>query len=83
MGRRHVARSFAGLAARAVEALDHDPAMRIARLTVDMFRSPPMTSFTVHTTITRNGRRVRVVDASIRCGDLEVAKATALLLRDG
>ncbi len=74
-------RLLAGLAARAVEHDDHDRALRIARLTVDMFRPPPMTPFTTRTSVARDGRRVRVVEVSIRAGEVEVAKATALLLR--
>ena len=76
-------RLLAGLAARAVEQQPHDPALRIARLTVDMFRSPPMTSFHTVATVTRDGRRVRVVEVSIRSGDVEVARATSLQLRTG
>jgi len=76
-------RLLAGLAARAVELEPHDPELRIARLTVDMFRSPPMTPFHAVTNVVRDGRRVRVVEVSIRCGALEVARATALQLRGG
>ncbi len=76
-------RLLAGLAARAVEDAGHDPALRVARLTVDMFRSPPMTALTVAANVIRDGRRVRVVDVSIRSADTEVARASALLLRTG
>jgi len=76
-------RLLSGLAARAVEKSGHDPALQVARLTVDMFRSPPMRPLTVATNVVRDGRRVRVVDASIRSDDLEVARARALLLRTG
>jgi hypothetical protein len=76
-------RLLAGLAARAVEAGDHDPALRVARLTLDMFRSPPMAPLTVSVSVLRDGRRVRVVDGSIGAGDLEVARVRALLLRTG
>ena len=76
-------RLLAGLAARAVEGAGDDPELRVVRLTVDMFRSPPMSALQVATRVVRNGRRVRVVDVSIRSADLEVARATALLLRTG
>jgi hypothetical protein len=76
-------RLLSGLAARAVEDAGHDPALRVVRLTVDMFRAPPMSSLTVATSVIRDGHRLRVVDASIRCGDLDVARARALLLRTG
>ena len=54
-------RLLGGLAARAVELEPHDDELRIARLTVDMFRSPPMTPYVTATRIVRDGRRVRVV----------------------
>ena len=76
-------RLLAGLAARAVESDGHDPGLRVVRLTVDMFRSPPMSSLTVATRVVRDGRRVRVADVSIKCADVEVARASALLLRAG
>ena len=76
-------RLLAGLAARAVEGAGHDPALRVVRLTVDMFRTPPMTPLHVTTHVVRDGRRVRVVDVSIRTADVEVARASALLLRRG
>ena len=76
-------RLLAGLAARAAEGVDHDPELRIARLTVDMFRSPPMSALNVTTSMVRDGRRVCVMEVSIRSRDAEVARATALLLRGG
>ena len=76
-------RLLAGLAARAVEGGDHDPALRLARLTLDMFRPPPMSPFTVSSAVVRDGRRVRVVEISIRAGGTEVARASALMLRAG
>ena len=53
------------------------------RLTVDMFRTPPMSALQVATHVVRDGRRVRVVEVSIRAGDAEVARASALMLRTG
>jgi hypothetical protein len=76
-------RLLAGLAARAVEGTGHETALRVARLTVDMFRSPPMSAFEVSTRVVRAGRRVRVVDVSIGSGNVEVARASALLLSTG
>ena len=76
-------RFLAGLAARAVEDMGNDAALSIARLTVDMFRSPPMSAIEVAAEVVRDGHRVRVVTASIRSADVEVARASALLLRTG
>ena len=76
-------RLLAGLAARAVEHDFPDPAYRISRLTLDMFRFPPMQPFRVATRAARDGRRVRAVDVSITCAEVEVARASVLMLRTG
>lgn len=76
-------RLLAGLAARAIEEEAADHEFRVARLTLDMFRSPPMDPFQVATRVVRGGRRVRVVEVSISCNDVEVARAYVLLLRAG
>jgi hypothetical protein len=76
-------RLLAGLAARAVEADDHDPALRLVRLTVDMFKSPPMEPLTSTTSVVRGGRRVQVVDVTKASAGVDVARATGLLLRTG
>ncbi len=78
-------RLLAGLAARAAETDSSagDAPFSVTRLTVDMFRSPPMTPLTVSTSVARAGGRVRLLDVSIGAGDVEVARATALLLRTG
>jgi hypothetical protein len=76
-------RLLAGLAARAVEAEANDSELRIARLTLDMFRTPPMSALQTTTQVVRTGRRVRVIDVSIGSRGIEVARARALLLRTG
>lgn len=81
-------RLLAGLAARAVEQHpDVDPELRLARLTVDMYRFPPMVPHQVTARVVRQGRRVGALDVSITAttdsGRREVARASALLLRPG
>lgn len=76
-------RLLAGLAARAVEQETPDAGLRVARLTVDLFRSPPMDVVTVAAHVARDGRRVRAVDVSMRSGGHEVGRAFALALRVG
>ena len=77
-------RLLAGLAARAVEQHpDVDPDLRLARLTVDMYRFPPMAPHQVTARVVRQGRRVGALDVSITAGGNEVARASALLLRPG
>jgi hypothetical protein len=74
-------RLLAGLAARAIEQEHGDPAFLPTRLTVDMFRSPPMAPITVRTARVRDGHRVRAVDATLSSGGHDVARASAVLLR--
>ncbi|HET6968381.1 MAG TPA: thioesterase family protein [Ornithinibacter sp.] len=77
-------RLLAGLAARAVEQHpDVDRALRLTRLTVDMYRFPPMAAHQVRAKVVRQGHRVGAVDVSITAGGNEVARASALLLRIG
>jgi len=42
-----------------------------------------MSALQVSTRVVRDGRRVQVVEVSIACADVEVARASALLLRTG
>ena len=81
-------RLLAGLAARAVDQhADVDPGLRLARLTVDMYRFPPMVPHQVAARVVRQGHRVGALDVSITAttdkGPSEVARASALLLRPG
>jgi len=75
-------RLLAGLAAREVEARTPN-GFRVARLTVDMFRFPPMEPVRCSARTPRQGRRVGAVDVSLTCGGVEVARAAALVLRTG
>ena len=69
-------RLLAGLAARAVEQEpDVDPELRLARLTVGMYRFPPMVPHQVSAQVVRQGRRVGALDVSITAGGHEVAGA--------
>lgn len=74
-------RLLAGLAAWAVERDHGDPDLQPVRLTVDLYRSPTMEPTTVATELVRDGRRVRVVDAVLQVGGVEVARASTLFLR--
>lgn len=70
-----------GLLAHVIEGAHGDEAFVPARLTVDMFRQPRFAPVTITTAVARDGNRVRVIDASLHAGDVEVARASALLLR--
>jgi len=76
-------RLLAGLLARTIE-LDHgDPEFLPARLTVDLFRSPPMEAVEVMTQVVRSGRRIRVVDGTATIGGDAYARASLVLLKRG
>jgi len=76
-------RLLAGLAARAVEQGHAGEVFQVARLTVDLFRSPPVAPVRVETSLVRDGRRVRTVNCVLWIGGREVVRAHALLLRRG
>lgn len=76
-------RLLGGLAARALEDRYGDPELQFARLTVDLFRNSPMLPITVDTALVRDGRRIRVADATIHTEQGVIGRASALLLRKG
>jgi hypothetical protein len=76
-------RLLAGLAAWAIERDHGMDGFVPTRLTVDMFRNPPMAPAEVTTTLVRAGRRVRAMDAVVRMGGNDVARASALFLGIG
>lgn len=71
----------AGLLARAIENLAATEAMRVVRLTVDLFRPVPMKPVTVTARSIREGKRIHIVDAVISSEGVEVSRASGLLLR--
>jgi hypothetical protein len=76
-------RLLAGLLARAVERAHGREDLHVARLTVDMFRNAPLEPVQVRTTAIRDGRRIRVAEATAHGDDGPVARASAVLLRQG
>ncbi|GAA2344436.1 thioesterase family protein [Saccharopolyspora halophila] len=76
-------RLFGGLLARALEREHGAPDLHFSRLTVDLFRSAKLEPVHVRTQRVRDGRRIRVADATIYSGDKAVARASAVLLRQG
>ncbi|MEZ5232210.1 MAG: thioesterase family protein [Acidimicrobiales bacterium] len=76
-------RLLGALAARAVEALAGHADFVGARLTVDLFKAAPMEPVQVRTTLVREGRRIRVADATVHCAGHDVARASAVFLRRG
>ena len=76
-------RLLAGLAAWAIERDHGMEGFLPSRLTVDMFRNPPLEPAEVVTALVRGGRRVRAMDAVVRMGGKEVSRASALFLGTG
>lgn len=66
------------LLAGAVEA---DSDMQVVRLTVELLRPAPLTPLSVTTEVLRPGRNVQLVEATLRAGQQEVARARALRIR--
>src|SRR3989442_11866687 len=71
----------AALMARAVERFEGGEEMQVARLTVELLRPVPLVPLTVAARWARPGRKVQIVEASLRAGDSEVARALGLRLR--
>jgi len=76
-------RLLGGLAARALEAEFVGPGMRVARLTVDLFRPAGFEEISVATSEVRRGRRITVADAVVTVGEHAVASARAVVLAEG
>lgn len=72
--------SIAMLLAHGVESAKADPALIVARLTMDLFRAVPRAPLRLETKPARTGRRIQALTTSILSGNTEVARATALLL---
>ncbi len=54
--------------------------MRVARLTVDLYRPVPMSPLRSRYRIVRQGKRIQLVDVMLDDGDVEVARVSALSL---
>lgn len=71
------------LLARAVESTPSLVPMQVARLTHDLIRPVPIgPRLTVSAQVLREGKRIQLVDAVMRVGDVEHARTRALRLRD-
>jgi len=72
----------AALLARAVESFEPGPASFVARLTIELLRPVPLAPLEVRTRMVRGGRRVQLVEAALIAGEVEVARAVALRIRE-
>jgi hypothetical protein len=60
-----------------------DPDLQPARLTVDLLRPAALEPLRIATTVVRQGKRIRLVDAVMTQSETVVARASALFLRRG
>lgn len=74
-------RSVIGLLAAEIERLHGEPGFQPARLTVDLYRLPELAPVTVSTSVARDGRRIRVVDAELLCNGSPMVRASCQMLR--
>ena len=75
-------RMSGGLAARAVQqALAEDPDLVCTRLTIDMFKSAPLTPMQVRTRIVRSGRRIKVLEVTVEQDGVAIGQGKFVLLR--
>lgn len=71
----------AALLAGLLEQVESDTPMAIKRLTYELLRPVPLTPLEVRTRVTRPGRRVQLLEATVRAGEDEIVRATALRIR--
>jgi hypothetical protein len=71
----------AALLARAIDRMPDGAGMMVARLTVELLRPVPVAPLVATTRVARPGRKVQLLEASLRAGDVEVARATGLRIR--
>ncbi|RAV09297.1 thioesterase family protein [Mycobacterium colombiense] len=72
-----------GLLGWGIERSGIDPEFQPARLTVDLIRPALLLPVQIRTSVQREGRRIRLVDAALIQRDTIVARASALFLRRG
>jgi hypothetical protein len=74
-------RLLAGLLARTVEQRFGDDDFHFARMTIDLFRLPPMAPLGIEVRLTREGNRIRVAEGSLTADSVEVARGSVVMLR--
>lgn len=76
-------RLVAGLVAAEIEANYAQGDLRLARLTIDLFRVAPMQPVRLTVEPVRDGRRIRCLSVDVDCQDRLIARASALVLAAG
>lgn len=71
----------AALIARAVERAESVVPMDVVRITYELLRPVPLAPLDLRTRVLRDGKRVQLLEASLRAGEQEVVRASALRIR--
>jgi len=71
----------AALLAHALGRVESDVPMTWARFSVDLLRPVPLRELSVETRVTRAGKKVQVLEATLGAGGQELARAAALRIR--
>lgn len=71
----------AALLARCIERHEAEPDLFVSRVTVELLRPVPILPLTLTTRTIRPGKRVQLVETTMREGDTEVARAVGLRTR--
>jgi hypothetical protein len=74
--------AVAALLARGAATAASETGLRVARLTLDLFRPVPVRPLRMERRFPRAGHRIAVAELSLFDGDVEVTRASALLLRE-
>src|SRR4051812_19552395 len=69
------------LIVRTAERVPSARPMRIARLTVDLMRPVPVAPLEVETSIVREGRKIQLIQVSLKAAGREVVRASVLKIR--
>lgn len=72
----------AALLARGAREAAREAELRVARLTIDLFRPVPMEPLRLVRRFARRGRRIALAELALLHGEQEVTRASALLLRE-
>ena len=68
----------AAILGRAIERFQPELGLAVTRITFELLRPVPLAPLVVTTAMTRPGKRVQLVTASLRADDVEFVRATAL-----
>jgi hypothetical protein len=74
-------RLLAGVLAHTTELKYGDPDFHYARLTIDLFRMPPLAPVTIENRVVRDGNRIKVAEGSLVSEGVEVARGSVVMLR--